>query len=131
MRLLIDTDIALWATLSTKHLPMKAKAMIGSATNEIFVSAVSVWEIAIKHALKRGRPDDMPLSGTDACALFEQAGYTILPMNARHAAAVNDLPLHHTDPFDRMLVAQAIVEPLRLVTRDARLAAYDGVVMVV
>lgn len=129
MRLLIDTQIALWATLKVAKLPVAARELIADPANEIAVSAASVWEIAIKYALRRGRPDDMPLSGAAALQVFGKAGYSILPITAAHAAAVDDLPPHHSDPFDRMLVAQAITEPLRLLTSDRRLPDYGDMVL--
>lgn len=131
MRLLLDTQIALWATLKTAKLPKRAIELIGDPANEIFVSAASVWEIAIKFARRRGRPNDMPLSGEAALRLFGEAGYILLTITGAHAAAVDALPPLHADPFDRILVAQAITEPLRLITRDSQLPDYGDVVMLV
>jgi PIN domain nuclease of toxin-antitoxin system len=112
-------------------LPPAARDLIGSPENAIFVSAASLWEIAIKHALNRGRPADMPISAVEARGYFLAAGYSLLPITPQHAVAVESLPALHTDPFDRMLVAQARVEPLRLVTGDEELAGYgDGVLVV-
>lgn len=92
---------------------------------------MTIWEIAIKFARARGRPDDLPFSGTEALALFREAGLDILPVTAEHAAAVDRLPPLHADPFDRMLIAQAISEPLRLVTSDAALKPYSELVELV
>ena len=92
----------------------------------VIVSAASVWEISIKHALARA---DMPVSGSDALRFFRQAGYQMLSVTAEHAAAVDGLPQIHRDPFDRIIVAQALVEPLRLVTHDATLKAYGDTVL--
>ena len=122
MRLLLDTHIALWALLDDPRLPERAREWIADESNAIHVSAASVWEISIKHALARG---DMPLSGESALRWFRRAGYTLLDIKAEHAAAVEKLPPHHADPFDRMLVAQAQLEDLTLVTRDPALQAYD------
>ena len=130
MNLLLDTHVALWAVLTPGRLSPIARDRISDPAIDILVSSASIWEIAIKHRLKRGRADDMPLSGKDAAAAFRDAGYLILPVTAAHAAAVDDLPPLHADPFDRMLVAQALTEPLRLLTRDARLAAYGALVTV-
>lgn len=128
MRLLLDTHIALWAITGSPKLPGQARELILAPSSEIFVSAASVWEIAIKHSLNRG---NMPVSGTDAARYFAEAGYTLLPITAEHAAATEALPMHHADPFDRMLVAQALTEPLRLVTHDEMLPKYgDGVLLV-
>lgn len=99
--------------------------MIAEPTNSVAVSAASVWEIAIKHALNRGRPTDMPVSGPQALAFFRAAGYEMLAISAEHAAAVQALPDLHRDPIDRLLVAQALHEPLRLITHDAVVKAYS------
>lgn len=128
MRLLLDTHIALWAITDSPKLPKAAHDLILTPTAEIYVSAASIWEIAIKHNLNRG---NMPISGAEAARYFSEAGYTLLPITAEHAAATETLPMHHADPFDRMLVAQALTEPLRLVTHDAMQAKYgDGVLLV-
>ena len=131
MRLLLDTHIALWAILGDARLPARAKSLIEDLDNDVLVSAASVWEISIKHALARGRPNDMPVSGQRALSYFRQSGYAILAISAEHAAAIGDLPPFHADPFDRILVAQAQMEPLHLMTRDAPLARYGAMVMVV
>lgn len=121
MRLLLDTQIALWALTDSPRLSAKARAWIESCENDIYFSAASIWEIAIKHRLAR---KDMPISGLEAARLFREAGYYELPVTAVHAAATEQLPPHHEDPFDRMLVAQAFSEPLRLLTHDRQLPAY-------
>lgn len=107
----------------------RARALIANDENEIFVSVVSIWEIAIKHPLQRGSVNDMPISGRTAADLFDRAGYAILPVTAAHAAAIDELPALHSDPFDRLLIAQALTEPMHLLTRDARLKAYAAPVM--
>lgn len=131
MKLLLDTHLVLWAIAGPGQLPAKAETLIEDPDNEVVVSAISIWEIAIKYSLRRGSPNDMPISGAEALRHCQAAGYTFLPITPEHAAAVDDLPPHHQDPFDRMLVAQATVEPLRLLTRDARMAAYGAMVMLV
>lgn len=129
MRLLLDTHIALWAVTTPEKLPNAVQDMIAARDNDIVVSAASIWEISIKHALaQRGRAG-LPVSGEEALELFQQAGYQLLPIMPSHAAAVEDLPDHHGDPFDRMLVAQALVEPLRLVSRDPMIAKYSDTVI--
>jgi len=100
---------------------VRARNLIVDPDATVFFSAASVWEIAIKHRLARG---DMPVSGAEADGLFREAGYNELPITAAHAAATEKLPGHHADPFDRMLVAQALYEPLRLLTHDRQLLAY-------
>lgn len=128
MRLLLDTHVALWAIAGSPRLPDQARRLILEPDNEIVVSAASVWEIAIKHGLAKKK---MPLSGAEAKSWFAQAGYTLLPVTAEHAALVDELPAHHADPFDRMLVAQALAEPLRLVTADPMVARYTDTVILV
>lgn len=98
---------------------------------EIFVSAASIWEIAIKHALIRAGRPMIAVSGGTAAREFVVAGMTLLSVTSAHAAYVDNLPRHHGDPFDRMLVAQALAEPMRLVTADKALAAYGKIVIVV
>lgn len=123
MNLLLDTQIALWALTDSPRLSDKARTLLLNPDATLYFSAASVWEIAIKHRLARG---DMPVSGADAASLFREAGYVELPVTAAHAAATEELPGHHADPFDRLLVAQALREPLRLLTHDRQLLAYGG-----
>ena len=126
MRLLLDTQIALWALVDSARLGDLARGLIGDPANEVFVSSASLWEIAIKHGLGRG---DMPVSGRQAEQLFDAAGYRRLEISWRHAVAVEELPPIHADPFDRLLIAQALSEPMRLVSRDAMLARYGAMVL--
>jgi PIN domain nuclease of toxin-antitoxin system len=121
MRLLLDTHIALWAIVDSPRLSNAARAAILTPSATVWVSSVSIWEIAIKHRLGRG---DMPISGQEAIDFFRAAGYLFLPVEPEHAAAEESLPPHHQDPFDRLLVAQAFVEPMRLLTHDANVARY-------
>ena len=129
MRLLLDTHIALWAIADSPRLSGKARRLINDPDNQIVVSAATIWEISIKHALARGGPNDMPISGVNALGYFRQAGYEILSISPAHAAAVEELPPIHADPFDRMLVAQAMNEPLRLLTADPRILRYSDAVI--
>ena len=129
MRILLDTHVALWAIAKTTRLPAEIAGLIGDPANAVVVSAVSVWEIVIKHALSRGRPDDIAVSGARALSYFHDAGYQFLSVSAEHAAAVERLPRLHGDPFDRLLVAQALSEPLRLITHDTTVAAYSDTVI--
>lgn len=125
MRVLLDTHIALWAVVGSKKLASQAKGAI-LAADEVFVSTASIWEIAIKHGLRRA---DMPVSAAQALQAFSDAGYELLDIRPEHAAAVERLSAIHNDPFDRMLVAQALVEPLTLITRDALVASYSSAIM--
>lgn len=125
MRLLLDTQIALWALTGSARLGALAQGLIEDPANEIYLSTASVWEIAIKYAMGRG---DMPVSGARAAELFTQAGYRELPVTWRHAAMVDDLPSIHNDPFDRILIAQSLAEPMKLLSRDATLTSYGAMV---
>ncbi len=131
MRLLLDTHIALWAIADDPKLSAEARDLIDNPENQIVVSAASIWEIAIKHALARGGPNDMPISGAQALGYFKDAGFELLDISPVHAASVGTLPPIHADPFDRILVAQALTTPLRLVTHDPRVAAYGDTVIAV
>jgi PIN domain nuclease of toxin-antitoxin system len=128
VRLLLDTHVALWAITDSPRLSAAARSLILEPANEVWVSAVSVWEIAIKHGLGCG---DMPVSGEQALAWFRQAGYRLLPIAPEHAAAVGSLPPLHADPFDRLLVVQALIEPFRLLTADDTVARYGETIVTV
>jgi len=128
MRLLLDTHIALWAITDSPALPSEARRLILAPHNEIYVSAASIWEISIKHGLGRG---DIPVSGGEAADYFAQAGYMTLDISTQHAVFVESLPLHHADPFDRMLVAQALSEPMRLLTHDKVVSLYSDTVILI
>ena len=109
------------------RLPPAIRRLIANPRNGIWVSAVTIWEIAIKRPLERR--DAPAITAPQAIRHFVDSGYTLLPVTEHHAAAVEDLPLLHGDPFDRLLVAQALYEPLRLVSHDERLAAYSDSVI--
>jgi PIN domain nuclease of toxin-antitoxin system len=131
MRLLLDTHIALWAIADHPNLSAKARRLIDDPDNHIVVSAATIWEIAVKHALARGGPNDMPISGQAALGYFRDAGFELLDISSAHTVAIEALAPLHADPFDRMLVAQAMAVPLRLLTHDQRVAAYsDSVILV-
>ncbi len=127
MRILLDTHLALWAVTGSRRLTRKARDLILEA-DELHVSAATLWEIAIKHALGRG---DMPVSSAQALQAFRDAGYALLAVKPQHAVRVEGLPSVHSDPFDRLLVAQAQFEPLTLLTSDSLVGQYGaGVVLV-
>lgn len=128
MRLLLDTHIALWAITDSPRLAAQARSLILNPGNSVHISTATVWEIAIKHMLGRG---GMPVSGTQAAAHFQAAGYIELPIANAHVSMLETLPPHHADPFDRLLVAQALTEPLRLLTHDAIVSQYsDSIILV-
>lgn len=126
MQLLLDTHIALWAIVDDPRLPVIAKTLISDPNNHIWVSTVSVWEIAIKHRLARG---DMPVSSEEALRYFKESGYKILPIQPEHATLTETLPAIHQDPFDRLLVAQALHEPMHFITHDDLLVGYGDMIM--
>ena len=127
MRLLLDTHLLIWAagTYAGPASPMsrEADAMIDDPANILCFSPASIWEVAIKHA--QGRPD----FGTDPQALRRALldnGYVEIPITSEHTAAVSFLPPIHKDPFDRILIAQALVEGVTLLTADSAMAQYPG-----
>jgi PIN domain nuclease of toxin-antitoxin system len=122
MRLLLDTHVYLWYLADSPKLSRAARATIASA-DEIFVSAASIWEATIKAGLGKVKAD-LPrlVEGIEA------SGFSELPVTAAHAAAVAQLQPLHRDPFDRLLVAQAMFEPLRLLTADPVLVQYSDLI---
>lgn len=122
MRLLLDTHVLLWALAGERRLSVRTRRAI-EAADQVMVSAAAVWEIAIKQALGKLRIDG------DVALEAQRSGYLPLAVTVEHASAVGRLPQHHRDPFDRMLVAQALVEGLTLVTADPRLAAYPAPIL--
>ena len=119
MRLLLDTSTLLWWLDDDRKLGAAARAAIASPDNEVYVSAASAWEISVKRASGKL---EAPFDVADA---LERSFFIELPIEVAHAMAAGELPSHHKDPFDRMLVAQARVEGLTLVAHDAGIARYD------
>ncbi len=121
MNLLLDTHVLLWVLADDPELGADARKAITDPSNLVLVSAVSAWEIVIKANLGKLRaPDDLPTQ-------LRRAALEPLPVTIEHAVAVGELPAHHADPFDRLLIAQSRTEDLTLVTRDARILDYDVV----
>ena len=129
MRLLLDTHVAIWAVSGTANLKREVLEMIADRQNDIYVSVISILEIAIKHAT--GRWSAPPFTGLDSVRYFERADFSFLDVTLAHALGVEALPKLHADPFDRLLIAQALAEPLRLITRDRRVAAYSDTILLV
>ena len=117
MRVLLDTHLLLWALAAPAKLPAAARTRIEAA--EVYVSAASIWEISIKSALGKLEADPQ-----EVLTAIAPAGFSLLPITGEHAAKVRELPPLHKDPFDRMLVAQAQLEGLTIVTRDSQFQAY-------
>lgn len=122
MRILLDTHIFLWAVMDSRLLKTETRRQM-LAADEVYVSAASIWEIAIKARLGKIQGDPERLAQA-----IDDSGFIELPVRAHHAARVVQLPLHHSDPFDRLLVAQALSEPLLLLTADDVLAQYGELV---
>jgi PIN domain nuclease of toxin-antitoxin system len=124
MQILIDTHLLLWALSAPRKLSARARQLIEKS--DVYVSAASIWEISIKAALGK-----LAARSSEVLAAIEPAGFTLLPVTGEHAAHVADLPMHHRDPFDRLLVAQARSEPMRLLSNDQSLHAYGDFVLIV
>ncbi|MDX3926948.1 MAG: type II toxin-antitoxin system VapC family toxin [Shinella sp.] len=123
MNLLLDTHVAIWAISASHRLPPAVRDILLDPNNLVHASVASIWEISIKHS-KFGAAR-MPFGGADAVSRFKQSGFRLLDITPEHAQAIEKITADHRDPFDRMLIAQAISEPLALVTKDTRIAAYS------
>ncbi|WP_427312135.1 type II toxin-antitoxin system VapC family toxin [Cupriavidus sp. H39] len=122
MRLLLDTHIYLWAVADDRKLSKAARKMISEA-EKVFVSSASIWEASSKAGLGK-----LDADVNELVSAIDTSGFTELPVRAAHAALVRNLPDIHRDPFDRLLIAQGMYEPLRLLTADGHLAAYTDLV---
>jgi PIN domain nuclease of toxin-antitoxin system len=118
VRLLVDSHVLLWWLQADQRLAATAAEAMEDGDNTLYLSVASVWELSIKQSIGKLRVD------VDLRSHAREQGFTELPVTGAHATAIRDLPFHHKDPFDRMLVAQAAVEGLTLVTADDALAAY-------
>ena len=125
MRILLDTHYLIWAINQPDRLPPAVSETLQNASSDICFSAASIWEIAIKYGLKR---PDFQTSPNQVSQAAKRIGFEPLAVTADDAAAVSALPLHHRDPFDRLLVAQALNQPARLLTADPLLARYSDLV---
>ena len=128
MKLLLDTHVLLWAAGQPERLSAGAKRLLNNQKNELIFSAASLWEIAIKRSLGR---DDFRVEPRVLRRALLDTGYTELPITSDHSVGVDALPDLHRDPFDRILLAQALAEGVTLVTADAQLARYRGPVRIV
>jgi PIN domain nuclease of toxin-antitoxin system len=128
VRFLLDTHLLLWAVASSKRLPPEVRDLLDDTSNDAYFSAASVWEIAIKSTLRR---KDFVVDLAALEKALPAIGLIELPVSAAHAAGVARLPHIHEDPFDRLLIAQSIAEPLTFVTNDAVLERYSPDVRVV
>ncbi|MBI3783151.1 MAG: type II toxin-antitoxin system VapC family toxin [Deltaproteobacteria bacterium] len=123
MRALLDTQCWLWMRSAPERLTVRARRFVSAPQTDLFLSAVSIWELAIKMSIGKLRLPE-PLSEYVTSRIHDD-GIVLLAVQPTHAMRVAELPLHHRDPFDRMLVAQAQVEGLSLVSADRELAKYD------
>lgn len=123
MKLLLDTHLLLWAAGEPDRLSMDARTLIEAPQNELFFSAASLWEIVIKSGLGR---DDFEVDARLLRRGLLDNGYSELPIGSEHVVAIEGLPSIHKDPFDRMLVAQATIEGITLLTADSVVAQYPG-----
>ncbi|HQT64250.1 MAG: twitching motility protein PilT [Acidocella sp. 20-57-95] len=123
MRLLLDTHLLIWGGYQPSRISTAGARLIDDRSNEVFFSAASIWEIAIKAGLVRA---DFAVDPPALRAGLLAQDYQEVPVTGDHALAVAALPLHHRDPFDRILVAQAACEGLCLLTMDAQLTCYPG-----
>jgi len=119
VKLLLDTHVVLWAMLADPALPERFRAPLAAPGAELYISAASVWEVSIKRAIGK-----LPVPA-DVFDRAVEAGCIPLPVTWAHARAVEALPFHHHDPFDRLLIAQARVEGLVLATADRVFSLYD------
>ena len=126
MRLLFDTHLLLWAALDSPRLSREARDLFNDPGNEKFFSVVSLWEVGVKAGLRR---DDFCVDAAELRAGLIANGYVELPIAGPHALLAPRLPPIHKDPFDRMLVAQAMVENLTLATGDTAVAAYSETIL--
>ena len=125
MKVLLDTHLLLWAANEPKRIPKAARDLIEETENDLLFSAASMWEIAIKRSL--GRADFQVNPRVLWRALLEN-GYSELAITSEHVIQVDQLPPKHKDPFDRVLVGQAMVEGITLVTNDQKLMGYPGAI---
>lgn len=123
MRVLLDTQVWLWMLAAPERLSRRARLLVVSSDNELVLSAASAWEIAIKFALGKIQLPEAPIEYIPR--LMTRTGVTPLPVHHRHALHVATLPAHHRDPFDRLLVAQAQLELLPILTADRVFRSYD------
>ena len=126
MRLLLDTHVLLWALIEPDRLSDEVRTRLEDRGNVVLFSAASIWETSIKAALGRA---DFKVAPSEIVVAALEAGFEELPVRSAAALVVATLPHHHRDPFDRLLVAQAITEPARLYTADAALAPYSELVV--
>ena len=128
MRLLLDSNVLIWFLAEPQRLSRSVFADIENPDNEVMFSAASIWELAVKSGKK---PGSLPLDAHEVLAIALQTGFRELPVTAAVAQHVTNLPPHHGDPFDRLLIAQAMAERALFYTADAQLEAYSDLVRLI
>ena len=123
MKFILDTHLLLWAAGNSKKLSSSARTIINDESNELFFSAASIWEVAIKQSLGR---DDFKADARLLRRGLLDNGYSELPIDSEHAVTIDSLPNFHKDPFDRILIAQAMTEGITLLTSNSVIARYSG-----
>ena len=128
MILLLDTHVLVWTLALPSRLSLRARTYLEDPANTLTASLVSMWEIAVKRSV---RPRSIPIPSGDIPKLCAESGIAVLGIQPQHIERVETLPFRHRDPFDRLLVAQALAEPMFLVTHDEIVASYDDTIIVV
>ncbi|CAG9173593.1 type II toxin-antitoxin system VapC family toxin [Cupriavidus respiraculi] len=123
MNLLLDTHIALWALYQPSSLPATARSYLEDPSNDLAVSVAAVWEVAIKNAKA---PDSMPAHPAEFTADIDAAGWKVRSIEVGDVIRLHGLPAIHSDPFDRLMIAQAMSHGLELLTADTKIAAYQS-----
>ena len=126
MRYLLDTHVLIWTMVGSQRLGSAVREILEDPDNVFYVSAATIWETAIKHAIK---PEEIPVSSDQMIRFCRECAIRELPIRFDHSQRVLSLPFYHNDPFDRMLVAQAMEEHLLLMTHDSKLPSYGDMVM--
>ena len=120
MKFLLDTHILIWSLQNNNHLSQQIRDIINNIDNEIYVSAASIWEIAIKSSINK-----LNLSVEKVVETLHDSDYFPLPITFSHSAKITQLPYYHNDPFDRILIAQTLVEKLTFITHDHKIKQYN------
>ena len=123
MKLLLDSHAILWWALNNQRLSLLARQAIANPDNQVFISTASLWEMSIKY--NAGKLPEYTALGRNAESILEQHGFFVLPIFYKQAFAASQLPMHHHDPFDRILIATATMENMYLVSMDAALHKYE------
>lgn len=127
MNLLLDTHVVVWALSQPTRIPPRVRKLLEAEADAVFVSHISLWEIGMKYPLRRR--DTPPRSAAETLEDVVAAGFQLIPLDLGHILAFERLPLLHGDPFDRLLVAQAMAEGLSLVTHDRQLGVYGDMIL--